>query len=257
MRVAVITPYYKESTAFLQRCHDSILAQTEGDVTHFMISDGFPNPIVDTWDKTVHIKLPNHADYGDTPRAIGGLSAANMGFDAITLLDADNWFEPNHIAELANLQRETGVQIVTGTRYLRRPDESIMAVCHESDGEAFNDTNCYLIMRSAFRAFSAWGFKDPRQGIIGDRIFWQTLLKMNVTRAHCSTPTVNYATTFATHYLQNKETPPPGSKVIAKFVGDPLERMLSFEEWARLIVAQRDRMQAEADAKKASDPDQM
>lgn len=251
MRVAVITPYYKESTAFLQRCHDSVLAQTEGDVVHFMISDGFPNPVVDTWEKTIHIKLPNHGDYGDTPRAIGGLSAANMGFDAITLLDADNWFEPNHIAELAKVQRETGVQVVTGTRYLRRPDESIMAVCKESDGKVFNDTNCYLLMKPVFRAFTAWGFKDPRYGIIGDRIFWQTLLKMNVTKAHCSIPTVNYATTFATHYLHHGEQPPPGCKVIAKFVGEPLERMLTFEEWVRLLREQR----ARAEAAKAT-PDQ-
>ena len=255
MRVAVITPYYKESTQFLQRCHDSVLAQTEGDVIHFMISDGFPNPVVDTWEKTVHIKLPNHGDYGDTPRAVGGLSAASMGFDAITLLDADNWFEPNHIELLSALQRETGAHVVTGTRYLRRPDETIMAVCTESDGEKFNDTNCYLIMRPAFRAFSAWGYKDPKQGIIGDRIFWHALLRMNLTRAHCPTPTTNYATTFATHYLHHGERPPPGCKVIAKFVGEPLERMLSFEEWAGLLKAQRDRMQAEEDAKKAN-PDQ-
>lgn len=252
MRVAVITPYYKESTEFLKRCHDSVVAQTVGDVTHFMISDGFPNPVVDTWDKTVHIKLPNHGDYGDTPRAIGGLSAANMGFDAITLLDADNWFEPNHIELLAKVQKETGVSVVTGTRYLRRPDESIMAVCKESDGETFNDTNCYLIMKEAFRSFSAWGFKDPKQGIIGDRIFWQTLLRMKVTRAHCSTPTVNYATTFATHYLNHGEQPPPGCKVIAKFVGEPLERMLSFEEWVTLLRAQRDRIAAEQASKRPS-----
>src|SRR5690606_27227136 len=127
--------------------------QTEGDVTNVMISDGYPNLVVDTCEKTVHIKRPNHGDYGDTPRAIGGLSASNMGFDAITLLDADNWCEPNHLELLSAVQRESGAMVVTGTRYLRRPDESIMGVCNESDGETFNDTNCYLIMRPAFPAF--------------------------------------------------------------------------------------------------------
>lgn len=241
MKVAVITPYFKESTELLQRCHDSVMGQTIGEVTHIMVSDGFPNPVVDTWENTIHIKLPNHADYGDTPRAVGGLTASNMGFDAVTLLDADNWFEPNHIQALSDVQKKTGVAVVTGTRYLRRPDESIMAVCTESNGDSFNDTNCYLIMRPAFGAFSAWGFKDPKLGIIGDRIFWQALLRLKVSRAHCSIPTVNYATMFATHYLQYKEQPPAGSKVIAKFRGDAIERMLTYEEWISLLIAQKKR----------------
>lgn len=241
MRVAVITPYFKESTELLQRCHDSVMAQTTGEVTHIMVSDGFPNPIVDTWENTIHIKLPNHADYGDTPRAVGGLTASNMGFDAVTLLDADNWFEPNHIEVLSEVQKKTGVHVVTGTRYLRRPDESILSVCTESDGQNFCDTNCYLIMRPAFGAFSAWGFKDPKLGIIGDRIFWQALLRLKVSRVHCTTPTINYATMFATHYLQHKEQPPAGSKVIAKFKGDPIERMLTYEEWISILIANQKR----------------
>ena len=88
MRIAIITPYYKEPTEVLRRCHDSVKAQTYP-ATHFMLADGHPNPEVDNWD-VVHIKLPAHGDSCDTPRAIGALSASAQGFDAISLLDADN-----------------------------------------------------------------------------------------------------------------------------------------------------------------------
>lgn len=237
MKIAVITPYYKESTEVLQRCHDSVMAQTFGDVTHIMISDGFPNDVVDTWENTVHIKVPNHGDYGDTPRAIGGLYASNKEFEAATLLDADNWFAPNHLEVLSDLQKETGAWVVTGTRWLARPDESVMAVCTESDGDKFCDTNCYFIMRPAFGAFGSWGFKDPKYGIIGDRFFW-TRIKTSVEaskRAHCSIPTTYYQTMFATHYLAHKEQPPAGSKVIARLEGHDVPSMLTFEEYRVLL----------------------
>jgi hypothetical protein len=53
-----------------------------------MVADGFPVSEVDSWAGVVHIKIPNHADYGDTPRGVGAASAAANGFDAICFLDA-------------------------------------------------------------------------------------------------------------------------------------------------------------------------
>lgn len=89
MRVAVISAYYKESRHVLRKCHESVFAQA-GDGTHFMVADGFPDADIDNWPGVVHIKIPNRADYGDTPRGVGAASAATSGFDAICFLDADN-----------------------------------------------------------------------------------------------------------------------------------------------------------------------
>lgn len=47
MRVAVISADYKEPRHVLRRCHESVLAQL-GDVTHFMVADGFPASEVDS-----------------------------------------------------------------------------------------------------------------------------------------------------------------------------------------------------------------
>jgi hypothetical protein len=230
MLVAVVTPYFKESTEILKRCHDSVKAQTHSDVLHIMVSDGHPNPEVDNWD-VVHVKIPACGDYGDTPRAIAGLIASNRGAEAITLLDADNYFATDHIETLLHVQKQTGVQVVTGTRTLIRMDGTVMGVDAESEGVNFNDTNCYLVMKPAFAAFSSWGFKDPREGITGDRVFWDTIKRAGFTRAHCSRPTTNYVTSFAYHYQVNGEEPPPGAKVIVRFTGEPYSRMIGFDEY--------------------------
>ncbi|RYD67416.1 MAG: glycosyltransferase, partial [Verrucomicrobiaceae bacterium] len=163
MKIAVVTPYYRETAEQLTRCHQSIKDQTVK-TDHFFVSDGFPNPIVDTWD-CVHIKVPNHADYGDTPRLIGAASAASLRYDAILLLDADNWFEPDHVQTLLDVQAREQADVVTCSRMLIRSDLTRMGECIESDGKRFNDTNCYLVMKHAFPLFRAWGFKDPSLGV--------------------------------------------------------------------------------------------
>ena len=46
MRVAVITPYYKEPEAWLARCLTSVREQSYP-VTHFVVADGHPQAWVD------------------------------------------------------------------------------------------------------------------------------------------------------------------------------------------------------------------
>lgn len=234
MHIAVVTPYYKEPLEVVRRCYDSVRAQTFSNTTHILVSDGNPHPEIDSWEGVVHIKLPRNDDFGDTPRLVGAAYATTAGYDGITLLDADNWFEPDHVETLLTLFKETGAPIITGTRTLRRPDTTILGVCTESDGQAFNDTNCYLIMRPAFRLFAAWGFKDRSQGIVGDRVFWNAVVQSGAQRAHCSKPTTNYLTTIAVHYLQRGEEPPESAKVIVKFEGKPNYELVPYKEFVKL-----------------------
>lgn len=212
MRVAVISPYYKESEKELKRCRDSVASQTHPCV-HFFVSDGHPNEIIDDWD-VIHIRLPNHSDYGDTPRALAAMSAAVRGFDAVSFLDADNWYEPNHIASLISLCEKTGASVATSGRMLRRPDGSILSPCYDSDGETFIDTNCYLITRVSFNLFPVWIYKEKQLACIGDRVFWRAVLRSGCKRAHSPEYSVNYASLFAGHYIRNGEAPPPGAKVM-------------------------------------------
>ena len=235
MRVAVVTPYYKEPTDILRRCHDSVMAQT-CPVTHIMVSDGHPNPEVDQWN-AIHVRLPGSQYTGDTPRAIGALLASSMGFDAISLLDADNWFEHDHIASLLALQQQTGVQVVTCARTLRREDGTVLGPCHHSDGQSFNDTNCYLVIRSAFYIFSVWGFKRKELSIVGDQIFWNTLVRAGFSRAHHSRATVNYVTLWGNHYRALGESPPANAKAIYEPMPQKFQ-LIPYTEYETIMAAE-------------------
>lgn len=243
MRIAVVTPYCREPIEKIERCHASVVGQTvvaQGStMTHFLVADGYPRAEIAGWEHTVHFVLPNHNDYGDTPRLVGTASAATLGYDAVLLLDADNWFEPEHVERLLMVQRASGADIVTCPRMLRRLDGSALGVCDESDGVAFNDTNCYLVMRRAFPVFRAWSYKDPSLGIVGDRVFWQAIRQNGITLARADgPPTVNYETSFATHYRARGEEPPPGCKLILQTT-DGRHVMMKWETFREMVRQQK------------------
>jgi len=77
MKIAVITPYCGEPNDWLAECHESVKRQTHP-TTHILVADGQPIDLVSSFDAQ-HIILPiTHRDYGDTPRALGSLSAARQ-----------------------------------------------------------------------------------------------------------------------------------------------------------------------------------
>jgi len=98
MKVAYITPYFKEDADILERCIRSVQAQTIK-ADHFLISDGYQQDWVANR-VARHIPLgKSHGDYGNTPRGIGAQLAVSEGYDAIGFLDADNWIDPEHTKE--------------------------------------------------------------------------------------------------------------------------------------------------------------
>jgi hypothetical protein len=234
MRIAVITPYFRESLDQLRRCHDSVAAQTHGDVTHFMVADGHPQAGIDAW-PVRHLPLPwNHKDFGDTPRAVAAMSACSQGFDAIAFLDADNWYEPDHLETVVRRQAETGAHIVTATRNLIRPDGSVMAVCKQSNGVDFCDMNCFFITRAAFAVIGAWAFKDPRASIVDDYVLWMIIKNSRATLAHCGEPTVNYQTMWAMTYIEHGEEPPPGSRCMLRSPDEPYPKLFDYWDVKRM-----------------------
>lgn len=213
MKIAVITPYYKESNAELERCHQSVMAQ-QGDVTHFMLADGYPNPIVDTWN-CQHIILPNHNDFGDTPRGIGAASASAQGFEGICFLDADNWYEPTHIANIRDCFHKYQIPLITTARQLHTIEGVFLGTCTESNGKDFVDTNCYFFHQSVFKLCRSWLFKTRREAMGGDRILWNSIVTQDIKRAHIHIPTLNYVTDFSLHYAVHGLTPPPHSRIFS------------------------------------------
>jgi hypothetical protein len=225
--VAVITPYCGEPLEVLARCHASV----RGQAVHYMVADGRPSREIDDWD-VEHIKLPRaHCDYGDTPRAIGAISAVSRGADAIIFLDADNWLEPTHVQVMTEIHKRTGAAVVTGARTLFAVDGERLGVCRESDGVNFNDTNCYFLTREAFPAIAAWVLKDRRESAIGDRVFWDFIVQGGYARSHSPLPTINYTTNLAIHYLMFGRPAPEGAEVIAKRPGDQFFGRYRYEDY--------------------------
>lgn len=211
MKIAVITPYYKEADDVLRQCHESVLAQTVK-CDHFMIADGFPNPAVDGWD-VCHITLPvSHADVGNTPRVIGGLSAFSAGYDAVSFLDADNWYTPDHVERMVALQARTGAAVCTASRSMHRPDGSFMFVDDKNDGVTHVDSNCYFLTRRAMGVMLRWATMPKELSPISDTVYLKSLQRERLSRAHDPHVTVCYRSTWVSDFQRLSETPPKGAK---------------------------------------------
>jgi len=227
MRVAVVTPYFREELDVLRNCHESVRRQTAA-CMHFMVADGFPRNEIGSWE-VEHIVLARaHGDVGNTPRAIGGISAMNQGFDAIAFLDADNWYDARHIEEMIKLHERTGAAVCSATRMIHAQDGTALFVdCEEGDGTRHVDTSCYFLTARAFSLLPLWAMMPKELGPVGDHILWRTICALGLSRAHCPKPTVAFRTQYEIHYRRAGRTPPPGFKS-AQTTND------AFKWWASL-----------------------
>jgi hypothetical protein len=209
MRVAVITPYYRERPEFLRQCHDSVAAQSHP-CLHVMVADGHPLAELDDWDID-HVKLPRcHADIGSTPRLIGSFHAIGLGVDAVAFLDADNWYRPDHVARVLEVQRATGADFVSSGRMLCRLDGSLLMPCPTTDPDRFIDTSCMMLMRGAFPVLSNWSLMPPYAHVVGDRVMLQHIKRSGARTAHSAEMTVFYRCGKEGPYLYAGEPVPPG-----------------------------------------------
>jgi glycosyltransferase involved in cell wall biosynthesis len=215
MKIAVITPYYKENFTLINRCIDSIASQSVK-TDHFLISDGHPEDWIDQRDVR-HIRLgASHGDYGNTPRGIGAQIAISEGYDAIAFLDADNWFDLNHIESCINsakkhISNHGACDYVVARRRLMRPDLTEMPW---TDAPELVDTNCFFLLRGAYSVVPYWNLMPKPFSVIGDRIFNAKIQSLGFVFAQNDNVTVNYLNLWESTYKMRGETPPPGAKSI-------------------------------------------
>ena len=191
LRVAVVTPYYREDIVVLERCHASVVAQTIT-ARHVMVADGFSRDFIDAWD-VLHLRLDRgSADFGDTPRSRGGLAMANAGFDAVAYLDADNVLRPRHLESLLATQVGTGAAVCYSGRTLELPDGRPAPLRLPDDAHGHVDTNCLLIARAAFGMLDFWERYPRPLSVIGDRVFVRALRARGFEPACSGALTVRY-----------------------------------------------------------------
>ncbi len=214
MKIAVVTPYYKETDEVLTQCHQSVVDQIVR-CDHYLVADGFPNPIVDTWDVKRIDLADAHADCGNTPRVLGSLSAFNSGYDAVAFLDADNWFRPDHIGRMAELHRRSGADVCVSNRSMWRPDGSYMFDDDKNDGRRHVDTSCLFMTRSIFSVLARWAAMPKQLGPVCDTVYWETIKEAGLSVAHDPTPTVCFRTTYESDFRRLGEPFPSGVKSVA------------------------------------------
>lgn len=213
-KAAIVTPYYQEPPEVIARCLDSVAAQSLP-AEHFVVADGHPQDWIA--ERPVrHLALDrSHANYGNTPRAIGALLAMAQGFDTIAFLDADNWFEPDHLEHCIGVYEGAGgdCDYVLGKRHLRRPDGRILEVA-EQPGLFDGDTSCYVFFPGVFHMIPLWGTMPKEISSITDRVFFTALKAAGMKGRYAAKKTVNYVTLFQGAYVMAGEEPPEDGKWI-------------------------------------------
>lgn len=211
-RIAVITPYYREGSEVLQRCHESVVSQRV-DVDHFLVADGFPNLGVAHW-RAKHVVLPvAHGDNGNTPRGIGGLLASAEGYEYIAYLDADNWYHPDHLQTLLALHGSTSADVCCSLRTFHQLNGEEMPV-RELDEDEYRhvDTSCVFLHRSAFDCLSLWLQMPKQLSPLCDRVFMQGLIQKRCRFAFSGKRTVAFRSQYRAHYVAAGLPPPSGCK---------------------------------------------
>lgn len=208
-RFVFITPYYKEDRDCLTRCIESVRQQTVP-AEHILVADGFPQAWIDETGLRHLVLDRSHRDWGNTPRAMGALMAAAEGCDGIGFLDADCWFEPDHLELCLAAGQRMGLDdcgYAFSSRMFRRPDGSVMPLRDEDPREHI-DTSCFFFFPPAFEALPVWMFVPQEVSGVGDRIFFQALRERGLPSAGTPKPTVNYTCLWASLYRMIGEAPP-------------------------------------------------
>lgn len=97
-RICVVTPYWNEPRELIERCVQSVALQSVS-ADHVLVGDGGAD--CHAWMAgrvTRQFRLDtHHNDFGATPRDVGLAWGVSQGYDALALLDADNWYETHHL----------------------------------------------------------------------------------------------------------------------------------------------------------------
>lgn len=201
MKVAVITPYYREGLETLERCMESVAKQGVNAV-HILVSDGHPNDYLNTRD-VLHIENRIHfSDNGNTPRAMGAMAAVSMEVDFIAFLDADNWFMENHLTNMIDSCNKTHADIMTCKRVFYCLKGFEMNYKERMEDEYLHvDTSCFLFHRYAFKHVTVWSQIPAPLSTIGDRVFLQYLIHQRCRIRSTGRHSVAFSSQYLGHYL--------------------------------------------------------
>jgi hypothetical protein len=208
MKICVVTPYFQPNPEWLARAHASVKAQSIP-ARHILVGDGTEPARIPDFLGTHIVLRRNYGDHGNTPRMIGCFNAITAeDADAIAFLDAENWYYPDHLRYLLSIAQAANLGAVSSARMLHRLDGTPIMKCPAVTGEQFADTNCMVVLRSAFRHLIAWVLGGPETAAEADQFCWRSLKSAGVPMAFVDRPTVAYRTRDPAHYGELGAAPP-------------------------------------------------
>ena len=218
----VITPYHRESLDVLLRCIDSVRAQYGAHVQHVLVSDGpdLQYQVFAGYRSITHLATDRRAnDWGNAPRARG--LSASLSADFVAFLDADNFYDPDHIAMCLKVaEQNPGCDyVVARERYMRRTNNGTLIPSHAKHepqdehvdfSEFFLLPQCYDIALNVLTNVGTgdakwWAdtagvdlhetikrFKLCAPSYIGDRCLYHALKKAGMRGAFVNRDTLTY-----------------------------------------------------------------
>jgi hypothetical protein len=209
MKIAIITPYFKESLDVLEQNYKSVIDQ-DLNTDHYFIADGYPLDAISKW-KVKHIILDkNHDDNGNTPRGVGSRKVRELNYDFLAYLDADNWFHKNHLKSLINLYNDAKVNICCSKRTFHHINGNDLNISEMPEDKFQHvDTSCFLIHNSAFELTKIWEKIPKILSPICDRIFYKSIIiHKKYSIAFSNLRTVAFRSQYLSHYKTANQNPP-------------------------------------------------
>lgn len=230
LKVAVITPYYRSDVPKLMRCCESVAKQTYA-CDHILVADGEVQDVFAQYNIT-HMQLPhNVGNSGATPRGLGGQYAFVQGYDVVAFLDADNWYEPNHIEKAVKLLAQDRCDVVFASRHVVFPDGEVL---HERDPQDEKsehvDTNCYVFSKRVAYLMAVWAMWPKEFGVGEDRVMRLVISRKKIKAMRMLAKTVWYETNWAIHYNLAKKKPVAPLREPSKTIKETWSSALFFEK---------------------------
>ena len=113
-KISILVPVYKVEK-YLERCLDSILAQTFTDWECILIDDGSPDnsgKICDEYAKKDERFVVLHQESNKGVAAARNIAFNKASADYFICVDSDDWVEPNYLEELYNKAINTNADVI-------------------------------------------------------------------------------------------------------------------------------------------------
>jgi glycosyltransferase involved in cell wall biosynthesis len=182
MKVSIIVPVYNVEK-YIQRCFDSVSAQTYKDIECIFVDDSTPDncnellkAMIQSYKGSIKFSIINHKENKGLSEARNSGTRASIG-DYVYYLDSDDEITPNCISDLVGMvSKYPGVDIVQGnTRTIPEPENDWRNISTKNF-PVYTDDHLWLKTRFLSKSripVNAWNKLINRSFIISNNLFFK------------------------------------------------------------------------------------